>query len=115
MIGSFLLGLGLALLAGWILLPLFRPTLRVRSGIDSSALDSLTESRNAIYRSMLDLDFDRSVGKVSEEDYALLRSQLESDAAKILSEMDKLNGSQSLATRDPIEEEIAAARRRRRQ
>jgi hypothetical protein len=115
MIGGFLLGLGLTLLLAWVLIPLFRPTSRLRGAGDTSALDSLTESRNAIYRSMLDLDFDRSVGKVSEEDYAVLRSQHESDAARILSDIDELNGSRSPAPRDPLEEEIAAARRRRRE
>jgi hypothetical protein len=115
MIGSFLLGLGLALLIGWVLIPLFRPSPRVRNVSDSTTLDSLTESRNAIYRSMLDLDFDRSVGKVSDEDYVLLRSQHEADAAAILQEIDKLNGSRGIVPPDPLEEEIAAARRRLRE
>lgn len=115
MIGGFLLGLGLMLLLAWVVIPLFRPASRLRGAGDNTALESLTESRNAIYRSMLDLDFDRSVGKVSEEDHAVLRSQHEADAAKILSEIDKMNGSLSPAPRDPLEEEIAAARRRRRE
>ena len=113
MIVGVLLGFGVTLLFAWVLMPLFRPQARVRVAADTSALDSLTESKNAIYRSMLDLDFDRSVGKVSEEDYAVLRRQHEADAAEILDEIEKLNGSRGVIS-DPIEEEIAAARRRRR-
>ena len=115
MIVGILLGLGIALLFGWVLVPLVRPRTRLRTLADTSALESLTESKNAIYRSMLDLDFDRSVGKVSEEDYALLRRQHEADAAEILDEIEKLNGSRGVISGDPIEEEIAAARRRRRE
>jgi hypothetical protein len=115
MIIGVLLGFGIALMFAWVLIPLFRPQARSRALADTSAFDSLTESKNAIYRSMLDLDFDRSVGKVSEEDHAVLRRQHEADAAEILDEIEKLDGSRGVIPGDPIEEEIAAARRRRRE
>ena len=112
MITGFVLGLTIALLFGWVLIPLFLPRGRLRA-FEGARAENLIESRNAIYRSMIDLDFDRSLGKVSEDDYTVLKSQHEADAAEVLQQIDALNGGRDLHPIDPLEEEIAAARRRR--
>ena len=110
MIATAVFGLGLTLLFVWVLNPLFRSR-RSLPPIDTEELERLTEARNAVYRSMLDLEFDRSVGKVSAEDYSELMQQQESEAAEILREID----AASDRVVDPLEAEIAAARQRLRE
>jgi hypothetical protein len=107
MIATVVFGIGIVLLAGWIVGPILRSKNRIPA-IDTGEIVRLTESRNSVYRSMLDLEFDRSVGKVSSEDYAELMRQHESEAAEILREIDE----SSAHAVDPLEAEIAAARER---
>ncbi|GAC1363062.1 MAG: hypothetical protein NVSMB32_04240 [Actinomycetota bacterium] len=88
---SVLGALALAGLALWILGPLRAPLQR-RSAVDDARWKELVDAKHAIYRSILDLEFDRAVGKVSEADYTFLRRQHESDALALLKEMDALAG-----------------------
>jgi hypothetical protein len=96
-------------LAVWALAPLFGPP----SGDASPAnerLNSLIESKQAVYRSILDLEFDHQIGKVSDPDYVALRRQHEAEAMAILKEMDKEASLENSA--DLLEAEITAARDR---
>jgi hypothetical protein len=114
-----LLGIVLAGVGLWILQPLRRPR-RVTppGGVDDAKWKELVDAKHAVYRSILDLEFDRSVGKVAEEDYGILRHQHEVEALAILDEMDEMAAgaagpaSPPGAPQDTLEAEIAAARER---
>jgi metal-dependent amidase/aminoacylase/carboxypeptidase family protein len=105
-----LLAIALAGLALWILAPLRAPSRRAGEEVDTRWKE-LVDAKHAVYRCILDLEFDRAVGKVSEEDYTVLRRQQEVEALGILTEMDAL-ASTAEASRDTLEAEIAAARAR---
>jgi hypothetical protein len=128
-----LLGIVLAGLGLWILQPL-RGARRVTppGGVDDGKWKELVDAKHAVYRSIIDLEFDRSVGKVAEEDYGILRHQHEMEALAILHEMDAMAAvaaaagdpaadpagdpagapSPPGAPQDTLEAEIAAARER---
>jgi hypothetical protein len=118
-----LLGIVMAGLALWILQPLRRPR-RVTppGGVEDAKWKELVDAKHAVYRSIIDLEFDRSVGKVAEEDYGILRHQHEVEALALLREMDAMAAAAGAAgapppqgaPQDTLEAEIAAARERRR-
>jgi hypothetical protein len=93
-------------------------------GVDDGKWKELVDAKHAVYRSIIDLEFDRSVGKVAEEDYGILRHQHEMEALAILHEMDAMAAaadaaadatgtpSPEVAPQDTLEAEIAAARER---
>lgn len=98
-------------LAVWALAPLFGPP----SGDASPAnerLNSLIESKQAVYRSILDLEFDHQVGKVAPADYRDLRREHEQEAVDLLRRLDE-SGSGETDVADLLEREISAARHRR--
>jgi hypothetical protein len=117
-----LLGIVLAGLGLWILQPLRRPRAVASPGaVDDGRWKELVDAKHAVYRSILDLEFDRSVGKVAEEDYAILRRQHEEEALGLLDEMDAMATAAETSSgapappatpEDTLEAEIAAARDR---
>jgi hypothetical protein len=124
-----LLGIVLAGVGLWILQPLRRARrVTPTGGVDDDKWKELVDAKHAVYRSILDLEFDRSVGKVAEEDYGILRHQHEMEALAILHEMDAMAAAADAAgdragspaaapsppgaPQDTLEAEIAAARER---
>jgi len=119
-----LLGIVLAGLGLWILQPLRLPRrLAAPGSVDDVRWKELVDAKHAVYRSILDLEFDRSVGKVAEEDYGILLHQHQTEALALLHEMDALvsaadggsrpDGSASaVGPEETLEAEIAAARER---
>lgn len=109
MIESVVVAFGAVALAVWTLAPLFRPK-PPQPPTASARLAQLIESKHAAYRSILDLEFDHQIGKISDPDYLVLRRQHESDAIAILKEMDREASAEINA--DLLEAEISAARDR---
>jgi hypothetical protein len=120
-----LLGIVLAGVALWILQPLRLPRGVAPpggpTGEDDARWKELVDAKHAVYRSILDLEFDRSVGKVAEEDYGILRHQHELEALALLHEMDAMTSAAATSSapaptagspEDTLEAEIAAARER---
>jgi hypothetical protein len=114
-----LLGIVLAGLGLWILQPLRLPRRVAAPGsVDDARWKELVDAKHAVYRSILDLEFDRSVGKVAEEDYGILLHQHQAEALVLLHEMDALASATAeapvapKAPEDTLEAEIAAARER---
>lgn len=99
-----------AVLAVWMLAPLLSRRVTLASGADAR-LNELLEAKHAVYRSILDLELDRTVGKVSDADHLHLRRQHESEALEILSEIDRIASADG-SSEDVLEREIAEARRR---
>ena len=57
-----------------------------------SRLDQLLERRDTIYDNLRDLKFEYRAGKFSEKDYQETRHALESEAALVLAEIEKVTG-----------------------
>ncbi len=57
-----------------------------------SRLDQLLERRDAIYENLRDLKFEHRAGKFSPRDYEETKQALESEAALVLGEIEKLTG-----------------------
>ncbi len=57
-----------------------------------SRLDQLMERRDTIYDNLRDLRFEHRAGKFSEKDYEEMKRALETEAARVLAQMDQLTG-----------------------
>jgi len=69
-----------------------------------SKLDQLMERRDAIYENLRDLRFEYRAGKYSEKDYEEIKQALETEAARVLADMDRLTGgAPTPATRQAAE------------
>jgi hypothetical protein len=64
-------------------------------------LDQLLERRDAIYENLRDLKFEHRAGKFSEADYESTKNALETEAAFVLAEIEKLTGAPSHPMRRP--------------
>lgn len=119
MLTTVVVALVLAAAAVWILRPLQLPLHRMATP-DDDHWRELIETKHQLYRSILDLEFDQSVGKVSDADYLVLRRQQEGEAIAVLTELDRISagrapaaaGAGAVGVEDRLEAEIAAARQR---
>ena len=59
---------------------------------------------------IVELELDREIGKVPEEDFQRLFAQLEAEALAVIGELDQLNGAGSSELESRIEAEVAALR-----
>ncbi|MFZ0739623.1 MAG: hypothetical protein WA002_13235 [Candidatus Acidiferrales bacterium] len=57
-----------------------------------SKLDQLLERRDTIYDNLRDLRFEYRAGKFSDPDYEQMKVSLETEAARVLAEMDQFTG-----------------------
>jgi CDP-glycerol glycerophosphotransferase (TagB/SpsB family) len=65
---------------------------------ETTRLDCLRERKAAVYENLRDLNFEYSAGKLPDLDYHSLRDSLEGEAAALLSEITRLEGT---TTRPP--------------
>ncbi|MGH2717813.1 MAG: hypothetical protein ACRDJU_04460 [Actinomycetota bacterium] len=100
---AVVVGLALAATAVWILRPLQRPVHRLTNPNDDRWRE-LIETKHQLYRSILDLEFDSSVGKVSDEDYIVLRRQQEGEALAVLKELDEIAAARQRAPGGGLDE-----------
>lgn len=74
-------------LALFLVAPYFDPALAVESeGSDVGGKQAIRDSKERALRAIKDLEFDRSMGKVSEEDFSRAKEELLREAAAILEE-----------------------------
>ncbi|MBI3404072.1 MAG: hypothetical protein HY046_01280 [Acidobacteria bacterium] len=59
-----------------------------------SRLDQMLDRRDAIYENLRDLRFEHRSGKFSEADYEGMRNSMETEAAIVLAEIEKLSGAE---------------------
>ena len=98
--------LGIALVAAaaaFVLLPFARGA---RVEPSPAIVEPATRDRFALYQQVLELDFDRQLGKLSDEDYDKLSAELLAEAGQALREERGAIGEID----EEIEHEIAAAR-----
>ena len=90
-----------------------RQQAQIRSASASSR--QLQERKEQLYTSIKELDFDQQLGKLSAEDHARLRGQLETQALEVMQQLDALDGhSGGRDSSDPLQERIESAVRDRR-
>ena len=101
-----------ALLLG-LLLYLGRPLLTgERTGVATGPTRQLFERKEQLLGEIVELEFDRELGKVSAEDFQRLFAELEAETLAIIGELDRLNGASSDQFERRIEEEVAALRQK---
>jgi uncharacterized membrane protein YukC len=71
---------------------IFWPQERIAAPIEKTRLDYLRERKDVIYDNLRDLNFEFRAAKFPEDDYARQRETLETEAAKVVSEIDTLGG-----------------------
>ena len=72
--------------------------------------DELIARRDAIYASLKDAEFDREMGKLSRDDYQVIRTRYMREAAHILRQIDRLMPEADTGLDAEIEEAVAAVR-----
>ena len=64
-------------------------------GEEKTRLLYLHERKDVIYENLRDLNFEHKAGKFTESDYEAMRTSLESEAARVLAEIDKLESAKA--------------------
>ena len=96
----------------WVGEPLVRVR-RVRDAAEDARSDSIERLRlqkETLYTAIRDLDFDHQTGKVEAEDHAVLRRQMEEEAAVVLRDLDLADPSADIDF--AAEQHILAYRRK---
>jgi hypothetical protein len=80
-----------------ICVPLFRRDNSLESAIiEETQWDLLQRKKEVILGNIQDLDFEYKCGKLSEEDYTTIRSEMRGEAALVLQEIDSIESTQDL-------------------
>lgn len=81
---------------GWVLMPLFRNAVRQDdlTGKPVDRLDELKNKKNSVYAVIKELEFDLNMGKLTEEDFQILKRQYTQEAVDYLKEIDQLTDHQ---------------------
>ena len=77
----------------WIINPLLQENGRQKNGFtpkQEDILEKLKSQKDGVYATIRELEFDLSMGKLSEEDFQILKRQYLQEAAGYMQEMDKL-------------------------
>lgn len=109
MILPIIAGLLASAVAVWVFAPLAGSRGTVADESDMR-LEAFHESLQAVYRSILDLELDHEMTKVSDTDYSVLRGQQENEAISLLRQIDAATTLHDAS--EIIEREITAARKR---
>jgi len=93
----------------YVALPLYAARRTHHSAYSRSRLHLvLMERKEALYAAIVEIEFDRDVGKVPEEDYQRQRQALESEVLEILAELEGLEaGGEEAALRARIGRDVA--------
>jgi hypothetical protein len=109
-IPAILLGLVVLIAAGYyVIRPLMQPKRAAKA--DDAAL-TLEARRDSLYTQIKELDLDYATGKINDEDYTRLRTELVAQAAAVLKQID--TGVPIEPSSDDEVEALIAARRRTR-
>jgi hypothetical protein len=71
---------------------IFWPQERIAAQVEKTRVDYLRERKEVIYDNLRDLNFEFRAGKYPEDDYERQRESLETEAAKVVMEMETLGG-----------------------
>lgn len=79
---------------------------------DEKALKYLQHEKDQIYRAIKEIEFDYGLGKLSDDDYRVLRKAYIYHAAEVVNKMEELENTITESPEIRIEEEISNARKR---
>ena len=74
---------------------IFMPSRDLETGADKTRLAYLYERKDVVYENLRDLNFEFKAGKFTQEDYDGMRAGMEAEAARLLSEIDRLESVQA--------------------
>lgn len=85
----------------WIINPLLREDVRKNrlTPKPEDILEELKSKKNGAYTAVKELEFDLSMGKLTEEDFQILKRQYTQEAVEYMQEMDKLESSLAAASK----------------
>jgi len=81
-------------LAGTLIF-IFMPSRDLETGADKTRLTYLYERKEVVYENLRDLNFEFKAGKFTQQDYDGMRAGMEAEAARLLSEIDRLESVQA--------------------
>ncbi len=86
-----------------------RPLIARRgSPLGSISARQLTERKEQLYATILELEFDRELGKLPDDDFQRMRDELEEEALEVIHQLDQLNGrTDTDSVERRIEKELA--------
>jgi hypothetical protein len=84
-----------SLFAALTLIYIFMPSNDADTGADKTRLAYLYERKEVVYENLRDLNFEFKSGKFTPADYDGMRSGIESEAARILAEIEKLEAAEA--------------------
>lgn len=101
------------LLGGAILTAICRPLFRKEDTLESAILeetewDLLQRKKEVVLGNIQDLDFEYKCGKLSQEDYQKIRSEMTAEAAMVFQEIDNIEAAADLDAL--IRREVSARR-----
>jgi hypothetical protein len=79
-----------SLFAALTLIYILMPSNDTDTGVDKTRLVYLHERKEVVYENLRDLNFEFKSGKFTQADYEGMRTGIESEAARILAEIEKL-------------------------
>ena len=88
-----------ALAAATLVFIFFLEPERGGEAVYRTKLDQLLERREMIYENLRDLKFEHRAGKFSEADYEDMKRTMETEAAVVLAEIDRLTGTDTPQSR----------------
>lgn len=106
---ALLVGLPAAAFTLWPLLSRRRG--RALLPVPPDAREQLLEQKRQALRALRELEFEHEAGHVSDDDYAELRARYEAEAAQILTELDRLDGTAPAPSRSRAAAPVETARR----
>src|SRR5437016_3143652 len=69
---------------------IFSPSRDTDTGVEKTRLLYLYERKDVVYENLRDLNFEFKSGKFTEADFEAMRNNMEAEAARVLSEIEKL-------------------------
>jgi hypothetical protein len=69
---------------------IFMPSRDLETGADKTRLAYLYERKDVVYENLRDLNFEFKAGKFTQADYDGMRVGMEAEAARLLSEIERL-------------------------
>ena len=70
----------------------FFPAKQRGEAVVKTRLAYLYERKDVVYENLRDLNFEHKAGKFTEADFEAMRNNMEAEAARILAEIEKLEG-----------------------
>lgn len=92
---SVLIQIFCSVFAAVSLIYIFLPSKDTDTGADKTRLGYLYERKEVVYENLRDLNFEFKSGKFTQADFDVMRAGMESEAARVLEEIEQLESVQA--------------------